>query len=508
MRSVLGGLLIGASLFVAVGQVVGREEIQATNGRFVASYETLNLPKGERMGLLGGGFLYDVRPWLAVGGEAYGAMRGQRGGFITLGLGAEARISLPAGWEANGGCFVGAGGGRGGYQLQGGGLMLRTHAGVSRMFDRIGAFGAGVSWVHFPDGSIHSVQPYLRFDRPFAALLPSGWRDWRPDKSGGAWWGVPEVEQEFSSVYRLDVIPAGVRTDKGAPQHRRLGLLGVEWDRYLGDHAYLRLESEGAMQGNSRGYMQILAGIGYRLPLMDSIWLKASVAAGPAGGGAVDTGGGLLLDARLQLQQRLSARGFATVSAGHARAPGGSFKASSFGMGLGWHFGVPRARMNGRLGAGELADYAPLHMRARMLEQRYIRDHPRWRTHHANLNVDLLGIQLDAFVRDWLYLTGAGIGAWRGKGGGYMTGLVGVGARLPLIRSISVEAEGLLGAAGGGGLDVGGGLVWQATMGLDWRVSEGWSVQARYGWMRSFKGKFRARVATASLVHWFTLPVR
>ena len=44
-------------------------------------------------------------------------------------------------------------------------------------------------------------------------------------------------------------------------------LLGVEWLSYLDQHWFLKLESEGAMGGQSNGYMQILAGGGYRLPL-------------------------------------------------------------------------------------------------------------------------------------------------------------------------------------------------------------------------------------------------
>ncbi len=474
--------------------------------RLTGAFEIWRLPAGERMGMLGGGFLYDMGKGFALGPAAWGAVTGQRGGFITLGLAGDYRLDIGR-WQLNAGAFVGAGGGRGGYQLQGGGLMLREHLGIGyRLWPSL-TLGAGVSRVDFPNGSIHSTQPYASLSLPFsAALLPAD-ANW-PGGEGDAWFSMPSTEQELSLVYRFERIPAGVRTDAGAPQHSTLGLVGVAWHRYFGDHLFLNLDSEGAMQGNSHGYMQILAGLGWRSRLLRGTWLKAIVAAGPAGGGAVATGGGVLLDARAGVQQRLWGRTFAELEIGKSRALNGDFRATTYSLMFGGHFDTPRVG-DRTFRDSDLAGYSPLHLRLRWTGQRYLQAASGWRNHHANLSVDVMGWQLDAFVTPHWYLTGQGLGAWRGQGGGYMTGLVGAGAHLPLGGTpVFVEGEALVGAAGGGGLDVAGGLVWQATAMVGASLTKGFEVLTGYGVMRAPKGRFRARVWSLSLAKRLTLPVR
>ncbi|WP_152909235.1 hypothetical protein [Mariprofundus ferrooxydans] len=505
-----GYLLMGAVSSASASEVHADaktpDHYPTAPAQFRATYESLKLPQGEKMGLMGGTFLYDINNWLSLGGGGYGALAGQRGGFITIGAAAELHRQLGEHVRVNTGLFVGAGGGRGGYTLQGGGLMLRYHMGAELMTNGLGRIGGGISYVDFPDGAIHSFQPYISYSYPFEALVLPGWVSFSGGESGTRG-NLPIAEQEFSVVYRRYSIPAGVLTDNGAPQHRSMGLAGVEWDRYLGDHLYMKVESEGAMQGKSNGYMQILIGAGLRLPLWDGGWLKFSGALGPAGGGAVATGGGLLLDGQLAFQQKLSDHLFAQAGLGYVVSPGASFRARSVSASMGYHFFSPDVQGDS-VDAADLAGYQAHHFRIRLVNQRYLKGAPNWRAHHANLNVDLLGFQLDYFINDWFYLSGQGIGAYRGMGGGYMTGLVGAGLHLPVPGTpLFVEADALVGAAGGGGLGVGGGLVWQSDAGIGWRLSDAFSVQASYGVMQAAKGTMKAKVLSLSLGYLFTLPV-
>jgi len=480
--------------------------IKPTQARFVTTYESVKLPGNEKMGLLGGAILFDVRDWLSVGGGAYGALAGQRGGFITLGLATELHQQIGEHVEINAGLFVGAGGGRGGFTLQGGGLMLRTHMGATLKLGEYGGIGAGASWVDFPNGSIHSVQPYVSYMMPFSTLMPSGWVDFPEGENVDQEHSVRTAEQEFSVVYRRYRIPSGVLTDTGTPQYNSMGLAGVEWHRYLDEHFFLKVESEGAMQGKSNGYMQILAGAGYRQPLTSSTSVKLSAALGPAGGGGVATGGGILLDAQLTLQQMLGEHLFVEAGAGYVKAPGGSFRAASASGMVGYRFSTPDVA-DEPISIVDLAGFDARHFRIRLVNQRYLKGAPNWRSHHANLNVDLLGFQMDYFINDWFYLSGQGIGAYKGKGGGYMTGLVGGGVRLPIPGTpLFVEGDALVGAAGGGGLDVAGGLVWQADAGIGWQISDAYSLQAFYGIMQAPKGNFKAKVLSLSLGYYFSLP--
>jgi hypothetical protein len=482
-----------------------RESIDAVHSRARFTYESVSLPANEKMGFMGSTVLFDASEWFSLGVGAYGALAGKRGGFITLGGAAEIRQEISDFAEVNSGVFVGAGGGRGGFQLAGGGLMLRYHAGGEIKSEHWGNIGAGVSYVDFPDGTIHSFQPYVSYDYQFDTLHSPGWIEASdiPDYRNSF---TPKSEQEFAVVSRTYKVPSGVKQDNGLrAQHPTINLLGIEWNKYVTDDLFIRVESEGAMGGQSTGYMQILFGLGYRIALIKGTWIKLMSSAGVAGGGAVATGGGLLVDATAALQQKLGDHLYAEVAAGYVASPGDSFKALSFAAKLGYHFFTPDIPGE-KVYLSDLGGFDPLPMRIRTTYQSYFKAASNWRTHHPNTNVNLLGFQLDYFVAENLFLTGQGIAAYHGKAGAYMTGLVGAGAHLSLFGSpLFVELEALAGAAGGGGLAVGGGLVWQTNAGLGYQFSDAYSVIGTYGYMSAPKGPFRARVLTVSVGYNFSL---
>ncbi len=452
------------------------------------------------MGLLGGTILFDGSDWYSFGLGAYGALTGQRGGFITLGLATEARKKLGDYFEFNAGAFIGGGGGHGGRLLSGGGLMVRYHAGA-QFASEWGNIGAGYSYIDFPNGSIHSGQPYLSYDYQFSTLAASGWMDSPENEYVGY---TPLAEQEFAIVSHTYRVPGGVVQDNGVTaQHRTINLLGVEWNRYLDDNIFTHIEAEGAMGGQSQGYMQVLLGGGYRLALLDGTWFKLIASAGVAGGGAVATGGGLLLDASAALQQKLGDQIYAEIAAGYVFAPGESFKAIRYAAKLGYHFHTPN--YNDSVAVSDLSAFDFSHMRIRAAHQTYYKGSQNWRSRDQNLNVDLIGVQADYFLNDYLFLSGQGLAAYKGKAGAYMIGLLGMGAHLPLFGPLFVEVETLGGAAGGGSLAVGGGLVWQVNGGIGFQMSDEYSILASYGYLRAPRGNLRAKALTLSFGYHFTL---
>lgn len=497
---------IALLMFVSPAYGEPVSSINTTPAKLRLSFEEVTLPANEKMGLLGGTFLYDFSDWASAGPASYGALTGQRGGFITLGLAAELRKELWKNFEVNGGLFVGAGGGRGGYTLQGGGLMLRSHLGAEFKSLPWGNIGGGISYIDFPNGSIHSFQPYIAYEYPFTTLIANGWPNMQ--FGGDADSSTASSESEFSVVYRTYKVPAGVLADNGQPQYPTINLLGVEWLRYLDDNLFVKIESEGAMGGKSKGYMQILLGGGYRFKVTDSTAVKLSTSLGVAGGGTVATGGGLLVDASLALQQHVSDSLFVELGGGYVYAPDGDFKATSINAKIGYQFSMPDIQGE-RVSIDTLADYSQHNMRMRLVHQTYLENDPRWRNHHSNLNVDLLGFQGDYFLNDKFYLSGQGISAYKGQAGGYMIGLVGGGGHLALFDSpLFVDLELLGGAAGGGGLDVGGGLVWQGNVGLGYQFSGPYSLTASYGRIQAVKGNFKAHVLGVSLAYNFAFFAR
>ena len=477
--------------FAEKAPALSREAVKVT-------YETFTLPGNEKMGVLGLGVDHQLSSHFNLGVASYAAVRGERGGFITLGATAGFHYPLTKKLELDSGIFLGAGGGRGGYTLSGGGLMLRGHLGANYEIGSYGKLGVGASIVDFPNGGeISGVQPYVSYSIPFNAFIESGWANGgsrqlsREDEKR-----LSPTQHEFAIYWRNMMIPAGVRTDSGGLQ-RDYNLLGAEWRTYLTDYFFAKLESEGAAGGDSTGYMQILAGVGVRYPLASRLFVIASASTGGGGGGSVDTGGGLLVDGTLGLQYFLSDRWFVDVSGSHLEATSGSLKANSVGVKTGYQFGLPAKA--GATGNGTFM-YDPAYMRVRMTSQTYFKASDNWRSHHADENVDNLGVQVDYFVNPNWFITGQGLAAYGGNAGAYMTGLLGAGYQHPLSSKFFIEIEGLIGAAGGGGLEMGGGLAAQANLSLGYQLFDSTALMLTIGEIDSVRGDFRAHVAGASIV--------
>lgn len=503
-------ILLCALLFLFTGKVqAGEQTLYAKDAEFSFSFESLKLDEfnNENMGLFGGNFLIDLKdyPWLSLGAATYGSLTGERGGFITLGLASDAHVNLRGNLSAHAGLFVGAGGGHGGYQLQGGGLMLRGHLGLS-FDDAFGNLGLGLSRVAFPNGHVDSSQMYASYAYGFQSLIADGWSD-TPQVSGMQGWAEKSLHQ-FGVVYRMYDVPVGVKNSAGKAQYKSIGLLGVEWQHEVNDNMFVSLETEGAMAGKSNGYMQILLGVGLHYPLMDNLRLKLSGSAGVAGGGNVDTGGGLLTDLGLGLQANISDDVSVEVEAGLVDSLLADFKARSFALKLNQSYSTPLVLQGETVQLAQLQAYDVQHMRVRFVHQSYFKPAnatTSWRSHHAHRDVNLLGFQNDYFINDYVFLSGQGIAAYEGQAGGYMAGLVGGGFVYPLTKQWAVEMELLAGAAGGGGLAVGGGLVWQVNAGVSYHMTDDYSVLLEAGRIAAVKGAFVANVASVSTAYHFSL---
>ncbi len=480
--------------------------IEPTPTVFRLTDETWKLPGTERMGMLGATALFRVNDHFQLGGATYGATRGNRGGFITLGAAGELDYPITTQLSAHGGLFVGGGGGRGGRQLAGGGLMLRSHLGLSYDLGDLGRLGAGVAHVRFPSGVIRSTQPYLQYEYDFHSLMgPAGQaRSAKPGSTAQ----ISTRGQEFAAVVRDLRFGSNVVRDDGTAQSRSLQLAGVEWLQYQDERWFWKVEAEGAAAGQNSGYMQVLFGGGYRLPLGSSSALKLHASAGPAGGGAADTGGGVLVDVGASFQTRVTRSSAVEVGLAYVQAPSRSFKAAS--LGVKWVQLLDAPIVGGAtVPASSLAGLDMRGMRVRVVQQTYIKGSPDWRCCFANLNVQNMGVQLDfmsgsnADSLRW-FATGQGIAAVGGQAGAYMTGLWGLGAQKNWSPRFFTEAEALVGAAGGGGLAVGGGLLVQANASVGYRFNKSLAGMVTVGYAAAPRGAFRAKVVGASLSYDFS----
>jgi hypothetical protein len=478
-----------AGFFVTIcsGTLQAGEQRNAFTGAvsLKSAYESLSLSGNEKMGMAGIGISQEISGHFSAGVDVWTAVRGDRGGFITIGVDGGYHTPVVEGLEFESGVFVGAGGGRGGYTLSGGGLMLRSYAGLACDLGSLGRIGAGVSYVDFPnEGSIHSTQPVIFYTLPLSLSSREG--------NGSRSSSKLQSHENSVALVASDVrVSSSARKDTGARQ-ADLKLMGITWRNYLDDNWYLKLETEGAAGGSSAGYMQVLAGGGVRVPIAGRLYADAEASVGGGGGGAVDTRGGLLLNASAGLQYFLTHDLYAEASAGYLAASEGSFRAFNPTLQLGYRFG-------GKDEANVRTDEEPIPLRVRVSTQRYLKGSSGWRTHDSDRNVDNLGFQFDYFVQPSLYLSGQAFGAYNGRAGAYMIGLIGPGVRKSITDNLFLDVEGLMGAAGGGGLAVGSGLVWQGNAGVGYQITREFSVMMNAGRIGAVNGELKAGVIGITL---------
>ena len=155
-------------------------------------------------------------------------------------------------------------------------------------------------------------------------------------------------------------------------------------------------------------------------------------------------------------------------------------------------------------GAGNDQDYQSNAVRMRLGSQTYIGNTDAWRNRPED-DVHNVAAQLDYFMQSNWYLTGQGVAAHSGEAGAYMAGLVGSGLRFGVTERVYLEGEGLIGAAGGGGLSNGSGLVYQANLALGWRLTDSLELSGSVGQIRAANGDLDADVYGLSLAYRFVV---
>jgi len=448
VRTLLLAVALSLSSPFACAEGVRLESLPTSD---TLGFETVRLPGRERMGLIGGSLLFDIGSDWGVGPAVYGAATGGRGGLFVGGVELQRRWGLARGlWLATG---LYAGGGGGANAPVGGGLMLRPA--LTLLKDIGPSLQLGLSWssIRFPSGQIRSNQLglMLGWRQEFLHLTGEGEL---PTSST-----LPSTGLGFdrmaatASTYRLD--------GDGAP---RLGLVGARAERRSNVQGFTwGMEAAAAAKGDAAGYMEILGTAAFSVAPFEAalpswrVGLRAS--AGLGGGGAVPTGGGLI------------GKGLLTME--WSPFPGWT---------IGTDYGLVRSRTGLRARQIEVwlaLDLEPRHDAAgdgsggRVVRTEWV---GAWQ-HHARIArsdgsrqpLDTIGLKLNRYLDDHVYLTGQAHSAFAGGAGAYSVGLVGLGLRGRPSPSVQVGAEALFGAAGGGGVTTTGGAIAQALVWAAWQ---------------------------------------
>ncbi len=471
--------------------------------RWRIGYERVKLPAGEKMGLASAH--YDLTgpieslPGLYLGLGGYGAVDGNRGGLFVWGPSAGWRQEIYRGLALDAGMFAGGGGGAG--APQGGGLMLRPHLGVEQEVGPVN-LRFEVSRVSFPSGSIDSTDLFFGITIPVGSYTA---RRAKPEERLGAWEWFAD-QSRVGPAFMSYLPPSSSRNRSGGALASHIDLVGVSYQRAIDDNFFLPLEAYGAFSGNVSGYMAVMTGLGWRQELTERWWFDAEMLVGAGGGGDVDTGGGLLLQPMAGIGARLTRNWTVRLAGGYTWSPQGQFTVPTVQAMLYWDMqGV------------QLAGNPPPESAVLAGERVEIDD---WvvtlgnKTYfpHSGVNyrggaaqtegVNLISAGIEKPLLSWLAFTGRGASAWQGRVGGYSEGLIGGRLSAPPVNfggdhTFSLHLE--TGAGGGGGMDVGGGLIAQGTVGWRWNIWRGLALNAEVGRMSATGGNFKADIIEGGL---------
>ena len=468
------------------------------------SFEEIDMPDaGEKMGLYSIGTYDQLNNWLYGGITLYGAASGRRGGFFTGGytMGVDRKLFDNLFFDAGG--YVGAGGG--GAAAQGGGLMIRPHVGLKYDFSW-SKLGLKYTYIDFPNGNISNDAIALSLDIPFSSLILNLEDDELSvaDYFGDDWSNVSRHRSHITARVRTYSPGNGSKTTSGDSLNDSLGLVGVEYSYFIDRNWFTTFETAGAVSGGVGGYAELLAGIGYRLPLTkdERLALLPALTIGGAGGGSVETGGGFVTRANLGLEYRLSPDLSLIMDGGYLTAPDGNFDTPYLGLNLAY---VMETFAQDQKGAplAETDLIKTTKWRFRPAHQWYF---DAQRQGGSSRDMQLLGGKIDWMGGDWWYLTGQGLSAYEGGAGGYSEGHWGIGILGPRWNNLRFYGEMLIGAGGGGGVDTGSALLFKPSIGLEYNLNNDLSLQTGIGKVISKEGKLDANTLEASLVWRFGTP--
>jgi len=246
-------------------------------------------------------------------------------------------------------------------------------------------------------------------------------------------------------------------------------LIGFQYQDYINDSLYRTFETYGAGTGGVDGYAKVLAGFGINTNLIDdAVALDAKLTLGMAGGGSIDTGGGLIIQPMVGLDIELAEGWSIKPMLGKTYAPDGDFSATTSELGLSWTGG------KGEVGYS-------------IQNKTYYPDASS-RTKSGGLyakQIELLGVSLNKQVNDVVRVSGSAYGAYKGEVGAYAEGLFGVDAKL-FNTPVRIGYE--FGVGGGGGMDVGKGLIHQLSAGVEIPLTNDIDIILNTGIMQGIDG--------------------
>ena len=451
-------------------------DIENYGAAFEANWSPITMPTGQKTALLGASYMVALDEDWAIGPAAYGAAQGQFGGLFTVGFNVQKRWRLANDWHLATSLYAGAGGGVSSDKVRaGGGLMLRPELSLRREFGDWYA-GVGVSHVTFPNGRGNIKDTGVTFTVGMTDRLLS----FAPSNSGSLGRTAYNTGIGFDEIalsVGAEKPRSGSFTRSGEPLTTRKNKAGADLRRYFDSgSAWWGMEASGAASGGHDGYMEILGNVGKDWGIgSERLRLGVQASAGLGGGGNMDTGSGWLLRVGPTLRWITPWGPTLRLDAGYMKAPWGHYDSLQIRGSL----AVPLEKGSRIPGSNN-----PMEL-GRISTQTWFLNTPRFNNFvfkdGSRESVTGLGLGMTRSFGDTWYGVGYAGSAALGKAGAFSYGMFGLGAQTPKWNGIRFGAEALVGAAGGGGVQVGGGAVSQGELWAQWEGGSQDRLRVRLG---------------------------
>lgn len=483
-------------LFSQIIQSQSDFSVEKFKSRFRLSGESMNMDGEPNIGMMGIGYdvfgLIKKYPNIYLGANSYSAMSGDRAGVFSFGVSAGYKKTIiKNSLFADFSVFVGGGGGGG--APDGGGLIIRPSFELEKRVNDKLSLRAGISRIDFPSGTISST--HVNFGLVLnGAIYFANEESVTPAKfvANGSSNKIRAsfVNTTYSSFQGAVVEPNNTTYIPGTT----IRLIGAEVDKFLSPNFYASVEFNGAVTGGIDGYMSYFLGGGFYYPFWnDRFFYDLRILAGSSGGGGVASGGGASFQFETGFGVKLLKSYELKILGGKTIAPWGTFEVNHFDIVLGKNFEIYKNEKlkfakKAKVDSGE---YRFQEIGFSTFNRTYIP--PRIKDKKGNYYdkfFNLIGFELSVKINNYLSLIGSTIWAYQGSYGAYGEGWLGLSNNYQISDNWQLLLNGMVGAAGGGDINLGSGLLFQYSVGAEKVINDRLSFMMNVGQVRPLEGNF------------------
>lgn len=481
---ILCKILFSIQFIVAQNEIVPQKKTQKAFGKI--DFLSIELPDNKpNMGYTGLHYNLMLNDWSYTGVGLYGAVTGNTGGFFTLGLNAGIKKYLGKDFFIDTGFHFGGGGGKG--APDGGGAFILPHFNLGFNFKNY-SINSGWSYVDFFDGgNIKGHQLNVSLEIPLDYTCSnydaSEKEIYFSDLKNSDW----KINSKKTSLmfHQNNLKIKGETKNTGGVKYNgeTIRLAGFELASYFTKNWLAFLKVDGAFSGIKAGYMDVFIGGGYMYSFnKNNTNVLTKFGIGGGGGGGIETEGGLLIYPDLSIEQKIFNDVYFALNTGLVMSPNSNIFTQSYGFGIKYYIDrngiiADKSFSKGKFKGFEVIAKQDLYIDAN-------------RDSSSSKDMYQISLQINLDLNKNVYVTGQTSFANFGDAGAYAEGIVGLGARTNSFcnNKINIFGQILGGAAGGGGISTGEGLIVKPSAGFTYKLNNTLSFRTAAGYVKAKGG--------------------